>query len=288
MGDAGAYLIGFVIAALAIGNSEKGAVVAALIAPVLALALPITDVVFAMIRRGVKGLPMFRADRGHIHHRLIRSGLSSRQTVLILYAISLFALIGGLLAFAQQGRYLPIFIGFFFVVVLVTLRGQKVTALSIQTMFTESMQSRQDARNSLHLKQWFLMEVERADSGKNLWSDYRFILRKMGFCAAELELNGEQRSFFNPNSAHNQEGFVWVETHNFDGEVVGTLLLKAEKENFSERQFDLIADLAAESWVQAMARWKELHKVALDFNAKASEPKSYRAHKARNLYKPTY
>ena len=48
MGDSGAYLIGFVIAALSLLNSEKGTVLAALIAPVLALALPIADVLFAM------------------------------------------------------------------------------------------------------------------------------------------------------------------------------------------------------------------------------------------------
>ena len=107
MGDSGAYLIGFVIAALSLLNSEKGTVLAALIAPVMALALPIADVAFAMLRRGINGLPIFRPDRGHIHHRLRRAGLSRQKTVAVLYAISLFALLGGLLAFAYQGRFLP-------------------------------------------------------------------------------------------------------------------------------------------------------------------------------------
>ena len=85
MGDSGAYLIGFVIAALSLINSEKGTILAALIAPVMALALPIADVAFAMLRRGINGLPIFRPDRGHIHHRLRRAGMSRQKTVLILY-----------------------------------------------------------------------------------------------------------------------------------------------------------------------------------------------------------
>ena len=94
MGDSGAYLIGYVIAALALMNAEKGAVLAALLAPTLALALPIADVGFAMLRRSLQGLPIFRPDREHIHHRLLRSGFSSRNAVLVLYGFSLLAFFG--------------------------------------------------------------------------------------------------------------------------------------------------------------------------------------------------
>lgn len=288
MGDSGAYLIGFVIAALSLLNSEKGAVVAALLAPVLALALPIADVMFAILRRGLKGLPMFRADRGHIHHRLIRTGLSHRQTVLFLYAVSLLALVGGILAFAEQGRYLPIFIGFIFVIILVTLRGQNITASSLQNLLYESMQSRQDARNALQLKNWFLAEVERADSGKNLWTDYHFILRKMGFCRATLKLNGQERSFRLPGSPELDSEYLWSEVHVLRGAIDGRLTLYAEKDHFSERQFSLISDLGAEAWTQAAIKWRELNDCALDFDAEASAPTTYGAQKARNLYRPSY
>src|ERR1041384_8249862 len=67
MGDGGAYFLGFLIAILTLVHSQKGTIVAALIAPVFALALPIVDVSLAIIRRGLKGLPIFRADRKHIH-----------------------------------------------------------------------------------------------------------------------------------------------------------------------------------------------------------------------------
>jgi UDP-GlcNAc:undecaprenyl-phosphate GlcNAc-1-phosphate transferase len=286
MGDSGAYMIGFVIAALSLLNSEKGTILAALTAPVLALALPIADVAFAIVRRGLKGLPLFRPDKGHIHHRLIQAGLSSQRTVLVLYAFSLFALIGGLLAFAYQGRYLPIFLGFAFVVILFTLRGQRITPGLVKNRMVESLQMRQDARNALYLRDWLIVEVDRIDSGKNLWADFRFVLRKMGFCRAELSIDGDQRSFFVTDTPHAQVDLLWQETHDIGGQT--KLVLYADKDNFSEKQFEILSDVAAEAWTKAAQRWKELNGAELDFGARAQPPTTYRQQKARNLYRPTY
>ena len=66
MGDSGAYTIGFVIAALALMNFQKGAVVAALLGPMMALALPILDVTFAIVRRGYKGCASYLGRTKHI------------------------------------------------------------------------------------------------------------------------------------------------------------------------------------------------------------------------------
>src|ERR1035437_9597880 len=62
MGDSGAYFLGFLIGSLTIVNSQKGTIFAALIAPLFVLALPILDTALAMLRRGLQGLPLFRAD----------------------------------------------------------------------------------------------------------------------------------------------------------------------------------------------------------------------------------
>ena len=60
---------------------------------VMALALPIADVSLAILRRGLRGLPIFRPDRKHIHHRLAQLGLSPLRVVLILYGLSLLFLL---------------------------------------------------------------------------------------------------------------------------------------------------------------------------------------------------
>ena len=216
----------------------------------------------------------------------MRSGFSRQRTVLVLYAVSLFALMGGLLAFAYQGRYLPIFLGFAFVVILFTLRGQRITPGLVKNRMVESLQMRQDARNALYLRDWLIVEVERMDSGKNLWADYRFILKKMGFCRAELSIEGDQRSFFVTDTPHAKVDLLWQETHEI-GENT-RLTLYADKDNFTEKQFELLSDVAAEAWTKAAQRWKEFNGAELDFEAKAQPPNTYRREKARNLYRPTY
>ncbi|MGB0409882.1 MAG: MraY family glycosyltransferase [Opitutales bacterium] len=285
MGDSGAYLIGYVIAALSLLNSEKGTVLAAMIAPLIALALPISDVAFAILRRGLKGLPLFRPDRGHIHHRIIARGLSRQQAVLLLYLVSLIALLAGLLAFAAQGRYLPIFLGVAFAVVLLALRGQRIGPQSFANVLSESFEVRQDTKNALYLRDWLIVEAERADSVEHLWSDFRFVLKKMGFCRAELAIGEDVRSYYLPHSKHEDASMLWSEEH-----LSGTcrVTLYAEKDNFSERQFAVIADIAAEAWDRSSQRWSEVNGGNLTFDAVAVPAGNYRLQKARNLYRPTY
>lgn len=286
LGDSGAYLIGYVIAAISLLNSEKGTVLAAMIAPALALALPICDVAFAIIRRGLKGLPLFRPDRGHIHHRLVASGLSRQRTVLLLYAISLLALVGGLLAFTEQGRYLPIFLGFVFVAILVVVRRQKMSPESVKRILSESFEAREDTKNALQLRDWLALEATRADKGEHLWSDFHFVLKKIGFCRAELRIGRVKRSFYLPHTAHDQPEFLWRETHDIGHDT--ELTLWAEKDHFSSRQFDLISDIAGEAWSRAAVEWRRVNDVELTFDAEAKPPESYRQQKTRSLYRPTY
>ncbi len=88
MGDTGSMFLGFVLATTSIESHHKSSTAVAIIVPVIALGLPIADTLLAVARRAVRGLPLFRADRDHIHHRLLARGLSHRQTVLVLYAVS--------------------------------------------------------------------------------------------------------------------------------------------------------------------------------------------------------
>jgi UDP-GlcNAc:undecaprenyl-phosphate GlcNAc-1-phosphate transferase len=86
MGDTGSMFLGFVLATTAIKTNQKHSMAIALIVPIIALGIPIADTLLAMARRAVRGAPLFSADRGHIHHRLLAMGLSHRAAVLVLYA----------------------------------------------------------------------------------------------------------------------------------------------------------------------------------------------------------
>jgi len=87
MGDSGSMTIGYVFASAALWDWGKRATAMALILPIIALGLPIFDTVFAFMRRALSGRSPFSSDRGHIHHRLLDSGLSHRSSVLILYLV---------------------------------------------------------------------------------------------------------------------------------------------------------------------------------------------------------
>lgn len=89
MGDSGSLFLGFVLAITAISGSAKSSTVVALGIPLLALGLPLLDTSITIVRRFLGGRPIFGADRGHIHHRLLDLGLSHRQVVLVLYGVCL-------------------------------------------------------------------------------------------------------------------------------------------------------------------------------------------------------
>jgi UDP-GlcNAc:undecaprenyl-phosphate GlcNAc-1-phosphate transferase len=88
MGDTGSMFLGYVLAAGSVQTQQKSSTTVALLVPLVALGLPITDTLLAIGRRAASGRPIFSADREHIHHRLLALGLSQRQAVLVLYVTS--------------------------------------------------------------------------------------------------------------------------------------------------------------------------------------------------------
>jgi UDP-GlcNAc:undecaprenyl-phosphate GlcNAc-1-phosphate transferase len=88
LGDCGSLLIGFLISAIAIAGSEKSPTMVAVAIPIVSLGLPILDVAVAVVRRFLSCKRLFGPDREHIHHKLLRRGISHRLAVLVLYAVS--------------------------------------------------------------------------------------------------------------------------------------------------------------------------------------------------------
>ena len=88
LGDSGSLFIGFMISALAIAGSQKSPTIVAVSIPLVSLGFPILDVVLAVGRRFLQGKSLFEGDRDHIHHKLLKRGLSQREAVLLLYAVT--------------------------------------------------------------------------------------------------------------------------------------------------------------------------------------------------------
>ncbi|HWQ90256.1 MAG TPA: MraY family glycosyltransferase [Clostridia bacterium] len=188
LGDGGAYFLGFQIGLFAIVNSQKGTVFVALVAPLFVLALPIVDATLAILRRSLRGLPVFRPDRRHIHHRLIRMGLSRRRVVLWIYAITLLFLFMGLLAYWSRGNLLPILLGVLVVVLLVLAGKLKFSRewFSVGRVLGNSLNMRQQVRFALSLVRWLELEGQRHSSQKALFADLAFAAQKIGFTSLKL------------------------------------------------------------------------------------------------------
>jgi len=88
MGDVGSNFLGFTLATVSMLGMAKTYTVMAIVLPIVVLALPIFDTLFAIGRRILSGKPIMQPDRGHLHHRLLDLGLSQRQAVLVLYSIA--------------------------------------------------------------------------------------------------------------------------------------------------------------------------------------------------------
>lgn len=91
IGDTGSNFLGFMLAIVSILGVAKTYTIAVIILPILVLALPILDVLWAIIRRIIKGKSLkavFNADNEHVHHKLVKRGFTQKQAVLILYGAS--------------------------------------------------------------------------------------------------------------------------------------------------------------------------------------------------------
>ena len=91
IGDTGSNFLGYALAIISILGSAKTYTAAVIVLPLIVLGLPIFDTLFAIIRRIIRGKSIkavFKADKGHLHHKLVARGYNQKQAVLILYGIS--------------------------------------------------------------------------------------------------------------------------------------------------------------------------------------------------------
>jgi UDP-GlcNAc:undecaprenyl-phosphate GlcNAc-1-phosphate transferase len=103
LGDSGSLFVGFMVAVLSVHGSTKSATAVMTAAPLLLLALPILDTVLSVIRRWLRGKPIFGADEHHLHHRMLAIGLTHVRAVVALYVMAAgLAVIGVLLASGPQ------------------------------------------------------------------------------------------------------------------------------------------------------------------------------------------
>src|SRR5690625_3066962 len=117
MGDTGSNFLGYMIAVISMLGLFKNVALFSFIIPVIILAVPIFDTLFAIIRRASNKKHIMQADNKHIHYQLLRVGFTHRQSVLIMYA---FSMLFGILAivFSEASLVLSLLITFIVLVLI--------------------------------------------------------------------------------------------------------------------------------------------------------------------------
>lgn len=185
LGDGGAYLIGFVIASLSISTAHKGSIAAALVVTIVGLGLPILDTSFAMLRRALRGFPIFRADDDHFHHRLERLGFSKGRILLGLYSICAVLSVIGLMVRWNQNSYIPIVVGVgvLFLLALAVIRHfhRVKTWDDAHRKVKRVLSRRAEIRYALLQAKVLDIEIERCHSEEEFWALFNDTLRRVGF-----------------------------------------------------------------------------------------------------------
>jgi UDP-GlcNAc:undecaprenyl-phosphate GlcNAc-1-phosphate transferase len=212
----------------------------------------------AILRRGLKGLPIFRPDQKHLHHRLQRVGFSRTRTVLILYGLSSVFLLMAFGVFWSQGRWVPILFGFMCLTLILSARSFNFSRdwFAVGRVLENSLEIRKETHYALALANWLELEAERADSLDSLWKDFEFALKKMGFMSVIAKLAKEQRAW---RSGEASADGHWTITHELNLPGGMSLEFSAAKSAMSERVFEQLSELAAEAWLKAATRWRAAH-----------------------------
>ena len=108
MGDSGSLFIGFALGALSLNGWSGRPTVMGIAVPILCFGLPIVDVTLAVARRFLRQQPLFRADADHVHHKLLKRGLSQQHAVLLLYGVTAAFVLASILLIRQERMLIPV------------------------------------------------------------------------------------------------------------------------------------------------------------------------------------
>jgi UDP-GlcNAc:undecaprenyl-phosphate GlcNAc-1-phosphate transferase len=288
LGDGGAYLLGFQLGLFSIVAAQARTDAAPLLLPLFGLALPMLDTLLVVARRGLRGLPVFRPDRDHLHHYLLETGMSPFRIVMWYSGFTLlFLLLGAVFMFWPRSSFVPVSLGVVLVLTLAlyklkpTFSGWRKFLGSLST----SMAMRQEIAYALCLRTWLRHEAERCSSVEELYADLRLAARRLGFTSVRLALADGYRTWKQPCVC----GPLLSTCHSLQGGALGVLELEAPRCRLSLSPatprsgprakcgsscrpllinaglIKILSDLLAESWVEATRDWN-LGKVRLRFD----------------------
>ena len=244
---------------------------AALIAPLFVLALPILDVSLAILRRGLRGLPLFRPDRSHIHHHLLNMGLSRRTAVSVVCLFTLVFLVLGFAVYGSQGRWLPVLAGAAILIVLLAAGKLSFSRewFAVGHVVGNSLRMREEIAYTISLTGWLVLEARRVETLGEFWKLFVFSVERLAsrrFPWKPTQAGSDRRR--DPPTAGEEHKMLF----DFRDAGAGSIEFRAARSEGpspdlnqprnsepcigEERAFQVISELMAEAWLKAS---RQLH-----------------------------
>ena len=193
MGDGGSYFIGYTIAALAILGSTKSQVGATLLIPLIALGVPIFDTILSPVRRLIRGRRMFHPDKGHIHHRLLNMGFSSRNAVLIIYSASAMLCVASIMVVEAHDTLAGLILGIVGAGTFIIVRKRGYMEYFAFEKLFGWLRDMSDVTGLSRERRSFLSlqeETSRSENIDELWGNVCKVLEKLRFDRGEIHIHG--------------------------------------------------------------------------------------------------
>jgi len=206
LGDSGSMLIGFLLGCFGAVWAQKSATLVGMTVPLLAVSIPLLDVSLTILRRFLRNQPIFSADRGHIHHRLLERGLAPSRAVLVLYlvcaAAAAFAL---LLTHPYAGRFYGPIILVVCIVAWVGVRQLRYAEFGIASRLLFGGELQRTLGGQMRLEM-LAEKLGEARSEEECWRVLSASTDDFGFSGVELELRGHK---WEKNVASDLQLEVW-------------------------------------------------------------------------------
>ncbi len=194
LGNTGSLFLGMVLALVSIVSAQKSSTMVMMLIPVAVLGLPILDTCLAIFRRSMLGRPVFASDKGHIHHMLLRLGLSQRKAVLVLYGFCIFLLGFTAVVLLDKSAEAAVYLG---VIAIVSVVGMKGLGYLDYGKVRRALSNRWQYRAKCIFCRLVTLKIGKAKTADELWKLLTEAGVEFEVDSIELLLNGggEDRAF---------------------------------------------------------------------------------------------
>lgn len=239
LGDSGSFLIGFLLACFGVIWSQKSATLLGMTAPLMALALPLLDTGIAVVRRFLRREPIFGADRGHIHHRLLDRGLTPRMAALVLYGVCGLAASFSLLLQMSNQRYSGVIVVLFCATAWIGVQHLGYVEFGMARKILGQGSVRRVIHAELSLRD-FEEKLRQSILPEDAWETIVSGAEEFGFSGVEACLGGRR--------------FCSIERSSAAAAANGTSVAGAWSESVASTDWSLRIPISAEDYVELSRR----------------------------------